>query len=131
MSVAVENVDTIIACRAGYGLRTGNPSLFWPSRMSAAFGCTFSRAQNLSMARLFDLKAAGRLKGFALPYIDQDDGRLVFRPPDLVTRASVAGYPTDFCAMSQEWVERLSKRGEQLTLAVIQEHAPELLARIR
>jgi hypothetical protein len=29
--------------------------------------------------------------------------------------------------MPADWVEKLSKRGEQLTLAVIREHAPELL----
>lgn len=127
VSIAVEDVDTIIACRAGYGLRVGNPGPFWPSRMAAAYGCTFARAQNLSMSRLFDLKKAGCLRAFVLPYIDLNDGRLEFPPADLVTRASVAGYPTDFNAMPEEWVERLSKRGEQLTLALIREHAPELL----
>jgi hypothetical protein len=30
--------------------------------------------------------------------------------------------------MSEEWIGRLSRRGEQLTRAVIQEHAPELAA---
>jgi len=28
--------------------------------------------------------------------------------------------------MSEEWIERLSRRGEQLTNALIDEHAPEL-----
>ena len=127
VSVAVEDVDTIIACRAGYGLRTEEPSLFWPARMSAAFGCVFARAQNLSMSRLFDLKAAGRLRAFALPYLDQDDERLACAPPDLVRRSDVAGYPTNFSAMPQDWIDRLSKRGEQVTLAVLREHTPELL----
>lgn len=129
ISVAVEPVDTIVACRAGYGLRTGSPSLFLFPRMLAVFDTVFNRAQNASMKRLFDLKAAGRLRGFALPYLDQVDERLAFPPPDLVRRDEVAGYPTNFSAMPTEWIEKLSKRGEQLTLAVIREHAPDLLPR--
>jgi len=128
ISVAVEAVDTIVACRAGYGLRTGSPSLFLLPRMLAVFNSVFNRAQNASMKRLFDLKASGRLRGFALPYLDQADERLAFPPPDLVRREEVSDYPTDFSAMPPAWIEKLSKRGEQLTLAVIREHAPYLLS---
>ena len=127
ISIAVEAVDTIVACKAGYGLRLGSPSVFVFARMNAAFGCVHNRAQNASVTRLFDLKAAGRINNFVLPFLDQDDERLKYPPPDLVRRASVADYPTDFSAMPPEWIEKLSKRGEQLTLAVIREHAPELL----
>ncbi len=127
ISVAVEPVDTIVACRAGYGLRTGSPSLFLVPRMLAVFNSVFNRAQNASMKRLFDLKAAGKLRGFALPYLDQTDERLAFPPSDLVRREEVADYPTNFSAMPPAWIEKLSKRGEQLTLAVIREHAPYLL----
>lgn len=127
ISVAVEPVDTIVACRAGYGLRTSSPSLFLLSRMKAVFDSVFNRAQNASMKRLFDLKEAGKLRSFVLPYIDQQDEKLAFRPADLVRREDVAGYPTDFSAMPTAWIEKLSKRGEQLTLAVIREHAPDLL----
>lgn len=127
VSIAVEEVDTIVACRAGYGLRLGSPSLFILARMNAAFGCVHNRAQNGSVTRLFDLKAADRIKNFVLPFLDQDDEKLKYPPPDLVSRASIAGYPTDFSAMSPEWIDKLAKRGEQLTLAVIREHAPELL----
>jgi hypothetical protein len=47
---------------------------------------------------------------------------------DLVTREVAYAYPTDFAAMSAEWIDRLSRRGEQLTRALIAEHAPHLLA---
>jgi NTE family protein len=127
VSIVVEEVDTIVACKAGYGLRLGSPSLFLLARMNAAFSCVHNRAQNGSVTRLYDLKAAGRIKNFVLPFLDQDDENLKFAPPDLVRRAAVADYPTDFSAMPSEWIEKLSKRGEQLTLAVIREHAPELL----
>ena len=127
ISISVEEVDTIVACRAGYGLRTGNPRLFAPARLAAAFSCLHGRAQNSSVTRLFELRASGKLKNFILPYLDQDDEKLAFAPPDLIKRAEVDGYPTDFSAMPEGWIERLSKRGEQLTLALLREHAPELL----
>jgi NTE family protein len=127
VSIGVQDIDTIIACRAGYGLRMGSPSIFFKSRMAAAFGTVHARAQNATMNRLFDLKSAGIIKNFALPYLDQDDEKLAYAPADLIRRTAVADYPTDFSAMPAEWIEKLSKRGEQLTLAVIREHAPELL----
>ena len=127
VGVQVEPVDTIIACRAGYGLRTIAPSLFVKARMLAAFATVHARAQNATMTRLFDLKDAGRLQAFVLPYLDQDDRRLKYPPSDLIRREQVAGYPTNFSAMSDKWIDRLSIRGEQLTLALIREHAPGLL----
>ncbi len=95
--------------------------------MEAAFGSVFSRAQNAAMGRLFDLKAAGAIAGFAIPYIDQADERLAFPPDDLVPRTAVADYPTNFDAMPADWIDRLSKRGEQVTLAILREHLPQLL----
>ena len=127
VSPDVQPVRFIVACRAGYGSRRGAARLFLPARMEAVFATVHARAQNATMKRLFDLKASGRLAGFALPYLDQDDSNLTFPPPDLVSRGTVADYPTDFSAMPVPWIEALSKRGEQLTLAVIREHAPELM----
>ena len=80
------------------------------------------------MNRLFDLKRAGTLRSFVLPYLGQDDNRLKFRPADLVTREEAYAYPTDFSAMKAEWIDRLSRRGEQLTRALVAEHAPDLVA---
>lgn len=127
ISVLFPKPDTIIACRAGYGLRLDRPSLFWVSRMKASFFTIFDRAQNAAMKRLFDLKANRRLKRFVLPYLGQSDQRLAEPPADLVRREEVDGYPTDFFAMSDDWITKLSKRGEQVTLAVLKEHHPELL----
>ena len=58
LSVVVDEVDTIVACRAGYGQRMGNPGPFVAGRMKAAFGCVFNRTQNAATSRLFDLKAS-------------------------------------------------------------------------
>ena len=54
--------------------------------------------------------------------------RLDYAPPDLVSREEAHGYPTDFAAMPEEWIEKLSRRGEQLTRDVIAEHMPELIS---
>ncbi|SEP17873.1 patatin-like phospholipase family protein [Aquisalimonas asiatica] len=126
ISLNVTKVDTIICCRAGYGLRFDSPSQFLLARMSSAFACVHDRAQNAAMKRLFDLRTSGTLKGILVPYLGQDDSRLEYPPDDLVTREDVHAYPTDFSAMPDEWVEKLSRRGEQLTKALIEEHHPEL-----
>lgn len=62
-----------------------------------------------------------------MPFLGQDDARLAFPPEGIVSREDAHGYPTDFSAMPEEWIEKLSKRGEQLTRALIAEHMPELV----
>lgn len=127
VSLNVSDIDTIICCRAGYGLRFDPPTQFLLGRMTSVFACVHDRAQNAAMKRLFDLHSAGRIKGFLLPFLGQDDARLKLPPDDLVTREDAYAYPTDFSAMPQEWIDKLSRRGEQLTKALIAEHLPELL----
>lgn len=127
ISLNVTEIESIICCRAGYGLRFDPPSQFLLARLSSAFVCVHDRAQNAAMKRLFDLTDAGRLKGFLLPYLGQDDRRLKFRPVDLVTREDAYAYPTDFLPMSANWIDKLSRRGEQLTKALIAEHHPDML----
>lgn len=114
-------------CRAGYGLRFDPPSQFFLARLKSAFATVHDRAQNAAMKRLFDLKSVGVLKSVLLPYLGQDDRRLKYPPDDLITREDTYAYPTDFSAMPNEWIDKLSRRGEQLTRAVIAEHWPELL----
>jgi NTE family protein len=127
ISLNVTPLDTIICCRAGYGLRHDRPSQFMISRLKSAMACIHGRAQNSAMSRLFELRAAGKLRSVIVPYLGQDDSRLKFKPTDLVTREEAYDYPTDFSAMSDDWIDRLSRRGEQLTRALIQEYAPELI----
>lgn len=127
ISLNVSNVNMIICCRAGYGLRFDPPSQFLLARMTSAFACIHDRAQNAAVKRLFDLKESGKLKGFLLPYLGQADDRLKFPPADLVTRGDAYAYPTDFAAMPIEWIDKLGRRGEQLTVALIKEHLPNLL----
>jgi NTE family protein len=126
ISLHAERYDTIVACRAGYGFELSPPPVFWPSRMLAVINAIHGRAQNFAMTRLFDLQKTGLLQGFIIPYLGQADDRLRHPPADLVTASCAAAYPTDFSAMSEEWIEKLSKRGEQLTFALLREHLPHL-----
>lgn len=128
VSLNVVKADVIICCRAGYGPRFEPPSQFLISRLKSVFACALDRSQNAGIKRLFDLKDAGKLSGFALPFLGQDDSRLMFPPDDLVSREDTYDYPTDFSPMSNEWIDRLSMRGEQLTQALLKEHLPQLLA---
>jgi NTE family protein len=128
ISVDIPQATIIIACRAGYGLRFGQPSLWLMSRLVASFYTSLDRSQNAALKRLFELKKAGVLKAIVLPYLGQADDRMVNAPADLVRREEVAGYPTNFSPMSEDWIDRLVKRGEQVTMAVLKEHNPELLA---
>lgn len=117
----------IVACRAGYALEAAPPPSLATTRVTAAFESIFARAQNFAVKRLFDLREMGKLDDFLHPYLGQADHRLARPPPDLVGCDEVAGYPTDFSAMPGAWMEKLVKRGEQVTHALLAEHWPTFL----
>lgn len=122
ISFHVSQYSRIIACRAGYGLEAAPAPSLAATRLTAAFESIFARAQNFAIKRLFDLKAMGALDDFLHPYLGQKDERLTCPPSDLISADEVAGYPTDFSAMPDEWIEKLVKRGEQVTRALLAEH---------
>ncbi|QUN66345.1 patatin-like phospholipase family protein [Pseudomonas sp. JS425] len=126
-SLPVKRHDWIIACRAGYALEVTEPASALLSRMMASFESVFARSQNLAMTRLFDLKSAGKLKGFLLPYLGQKDSTLQYKNPDMVRADVTAGYPTNFNAMDKDWIERLVRRGEQIVHAQVKQHWPSAL----
>lgn len=125
ISLQVGPVGRIIACRAGYSLDVGEPAATIIPRMKATFESVFARAENAATKRLFDLQEAGKIPGFILPYLGQKDRSLKFPAADLVSAESVAGYPTNFDAMSEDWIDRLVLRGEQMVSALVQEHWPD------
>lgn len=124
ISLHVDHYPRIIACRAGYALRHAPAPSFVLSRMKAVYESIHARAQNLAMNRMFDLQRGGEIEAFLLPYLDQKDHLLTDPPSDLVRAEEVADFPTDFSAMSEEWIEKLVKRGEQLTKALIRQYWP-------
>lgn len=120
-------VDYIVACDAGRGLLTADPiPYFWISRLKRSFEAVFRKAQDAGRARLHEYAAAGELAGFVMPYLGNQDRALPVRPPDLVTREQVVGYPTDFAAMSDEDIELIARRGEQLSRLLIDRCCPDL-----
>lgn len=125
ISLETSEFQRIIACRAGYGIRVSDPSSIWPMRMKASFLSVLARNENGALNRLFDLKKAGVVRGILVPYLDQQDGILTHPPEDFVAREDVANYPTDFSAMSEDWIDKLSLRGEQLVLALLEQHWPD------
>ncbi len=130
VSLNVIPIDTIICCSAGYGLRQEPPSQFFLARMRSVFSTTFDRAQNASIKRLHDLKQSGQIKNFIIPYLGQLDRQLPNPPADLVRREEAHTYPTNFNAMPDEWIARLSRRGEQLTLCLAKAYIPDLIERV-
>lgn len=120
--------DYIIVCNAGYGQESGDelPLTIYP-RISKSFEITHRRVQNSTMNRLHQLKLSGLIKGFAMPYLGQQDKSLPIKPNPLVRREEVLGYPTDFSPMEDGWIEKLSNRGEQLTRTLVSYYLSELL----
>jgi NTE family protein len=112
--------DHLIVCTAGRGQEGGAalPTRLF-GRVSQSFDVVHRRVQDSTMQRLHQLKQNRLIKGFVLPYLGQQDNRLPYKPPDLVPRAAVIGYPTDFAPMRDEWIDRLSGRGEQLTRLLV------------
>ena len=123
-SMPVPAFRDLIACRAGYSLEVGKATAFMPSRLMAAFESVFARNQNIATNRLFELRRSGHFQRFAFVYLGQDDEKLLHKPQNLVSRATVADYPTNFRAMSANDIVALSSRGQQLTHAMLDENWP-------
>ena len=127
ISTNVFHVDYIICCDAGHGQPEGtNRPYWWRTRMQQSFETTHRRVQTTAYARLHKYVENGELAGFIMPYLGQQDDRLPFRPPDLIPREQVITYPTDFSAMSEETINMLSLRGEQLSRFLLARYTPEL-----
>src|SRR3984957_7408849 len=91
---------------------------------SAFLAPPFDRAQNAAIHRLHEAQRTGQIKSFVFPYLGQKDRELAKPPVNLVRREEAHAYPTDFDAMTDEWIDRLSLRGEQLTLCLARASVP-------
>lgn len=120
--------DYIISCNAGQGQEAGlGVPLGVVMRVRRAFQVVHRRVQDTAMHHLHGLKASGRLQGFAMSYLGQQDSSLPWKPSVLVPREEVIAYPTDFAAMPEDRIDALSNRGEQLSRVMISAYLPELL----
>jgi NTE family protein len=112
-------VDRIICCSAGYSLRQGPRSRFILAQMVSRFIAAFDRAQTAAIDRLHEAQRTGQITRFTFSYLGQQDAQLPNPPPNLVRREEVFAYPTNFNSMSGDWIDRVSLRGEQLTLCLV------------
>lgn len=120
--------EYLIICNAGHGIDSGEvlPLGFF-TRIPRSFEVVHRRVQDLAMRRLHHLRETGMIRGFAMPYLGQQDDRLPLKPTDLVSRDEVINCPTNFAAMDDEWINKLSMRGEQLTRALVSYYLYDLL----
>lgn len=120
--------EYLIVCNAGPGQDSGEhlpTGLF--RRTKRSFEVVHRRVQDSAMNRLHQLASAKQIKGFAMPYLGQIDARLPHTPEPFVNRESVVNYPTNFAAMSDDWIEKLSSRGYQQTKILVPHYLPELV----
>ena len=120
------DIDYVIACDAGQGLLDPKITYGLVPRIQRSVNASFRKLQDGGRGRLHAMTEQGQLKGFAMPYLGQRDRFLPEPIPDLVPRSAVVDYPTNFAAMNPEALEALSRRGEQLTNALIDAYLPEL-----
>ena len=126
-STNVFQPDYIISCNAGPGLLNEDLHPYWLlPRMVRSFESIFRKAQDGAYKRLHHYIETRKLKGFILAYLGQQDKNLPYTPPDLIRREEVFDYPTDFAPMKEADIERIAKRGEQLTRLLIAQYCPEL-----
>lgn len=119
-------VDYIIACDAGRGRLPLSSGHFAAARLKRSFDVTYRRAQDASRGRLHEAADAGRIQGFVHAYLGMPDERLPVPIVDLVPAEEVRQYPTNFRAMTNESVEAISLRGEQLTRTLLAHYCPDL-----
>ena len=125
-STNVYKPEYIICCNAGYGLFDDYFIPFgFVSRISRTMEAIHRKVQDFTMKRLHHYASRGQIKGFILPYLGQQDKTLPISISDLVPREKI-NYPTDFKAMTEEKIDMISKRGEQLTTFLLDYYLSEL-----
>jgi predicted acylesterase/phospholipase RssA len=122
----VYNVAYIVACDAGAGQLAPAVPHMWPKRMERVVKIMHGRAQHGERGRLYAAASSGKLSGFVYAYLGMHDDRLPIPIADLVPRATVASYPTNFRAMTREDLNALSTRGEQLVRALLPHYCSAL-----
>lgn len=122
----VYDLDYLIAVDSGPGRLAKRAPNFMVGRLARSFEIAHTRNQDGSRARVHELAAAGRMRGFIYTYLGMADSRLPTPLADLVGRSEVSGYPTNFASMPTKDLEAITTRGEQLTRTLLDFYCPEL-----
>lgn len=117
----------IISLNAGPGQFSGDTSSFWwLSRVKQAFEIVHRKVQDGTYNRLHQYVRSGVLKGFGMVYLGQIDDNLPYVPADLVTREEVRDFPTNFAPMTQNDLDMIARRGEQLTHIIFDRYLSDI-----
>ena len=119
--------DYVIACDAGRQEKGTSGARLLPFRLKRSFDVTYRKTQDASRGSLHAAGAAGHLDGFVLAYLGQQDHKLPMPISGLVPLSKVNDYPTNFRAMSQDSLDALTTRGEQLVRALLAHYCPQLI----
>lgn len=122
--------EYLIVCNAGTGESLEHAPVRFLPRVARSFAVVHRRVQDRAMNYLHLLRETGKIRGFAMPYLGQQDASLPWLPSPFVSRSEVFDYPTDFKAMSPEWIDKLSARGEQLTRLLVSSYLRPLVDRL-
>lgn len=76
------------------------------------------KVQDATKQRLQQYAANGDLERFVYVNLGQIDEKVLIKPPPWIDRQTVVEYPTDFSAMSESTIRKLSGRGETITRAL-------------
>ncbi|WP_420453828.1 patatin-like phospholipase family protein [Ilumatobacter sp.] len=126
-STNVHPVDFIVSADAGHGQLADRYPTWWPTRMKRSFEAVYRKVQDNGKALLHQHATSGALRGFVLPFLGQNDAQLrTIVPANLIRRDDVVGYPTNFSKMSQDKIDLIATRGEQLTRLMIEAHAADI-----
>ena len=123
ISAITYNPDIIIVSDAGAGQFTDETvPVSWPKRMTQVVSAVMRKVQDATKTRLHDHAKSGRIDGFIYAALGQMDRRVPLKPANWVDREEVIHYPTDFSAMSEKNIRRLSGRGEGITRALVTQY---------
>ncbi|MDE2833731.1 MAG: ThiF family adenylyltransferase [Bacteroidota bacterium] len=112
--------EVIISSDAGIGQFPGQDlPIGWPARLMKVSSAVMRKVGDATKKRLHDHLRVGRIKGFIYANLGQIDGEVLFKTAHWVHRENVIDYPTDFRAMKDDDIRRLSARGETITRALV------------
>ncbi len=117
------SVDTILVSDAGTGQFTGTafPSMWFP-RIVQVFNSIMRKVNDATKKRLHDYVSKDELDRFVYVNLGQIDNQVPIKIPQWINREAVIDYPTNFNAMKEEDICRLSGRAEILTRSLITQY---------
>ena len=117
------NPDIIITSDAGTGQFTGESlPINWAKRMLQVVSAIMRKVGDATKKRLHDHARTGRIDDFVYVDLGQMDHCVPLKPANWVSRDDVINYSVHFFAMPEETIQRLSRRGELITRALVTQY---------